>query len=207
MSKAPKRFPHEFDLETADENSTEPYIVDDIDGIKYPQELSRISENDYLIARADWEAKYKLDFKNKVDGSPRPPCNLEQRDLGRHVLRQVRLRVTLRLQSQHINEEEVLLPRAVSTETNDNDLKEVGIMVIGAPGVGKSHSISTISFFINHENLGSVLSTSYTGVATLQVTCMLLIFLCEKKCFIIPTIYISCLLLVTTATRNSMLDI
>jgi hypothetical protein len=75
-----------------------------------------------------------------------------------------------RLQSKHIDEEEVLISRTDSPEKDYDDLKEVGIMVIGAPGVGKSHSVSTISFFINHENLGSVLSTSYTGVATLQVT-------------------------------------
>jgi len=60
-------------------------------------------------------------------------------------------------------EDVILSPDKDEKPLQDNS--KVGIMVVGAPGVGKSHTIKRVSFFINHENLSIVISSAWTGVA------------------------------------------
>ncbi len=128
-------------MDTADEDSDVPYYFDHIDQCKYPMEIARISNEQFSTAKSEWERQHKDDFKKQFFGTPRPPSNPEQRELVRRVLK-------------------------------DDDIVgkgDIGFMVVGAPGVGKSHAVSTISFYIKHENLGIVLSSAYTGVAAIQV--------------------------------------
>jgi hypothetical protein len=162
--------PHEFILDTADEHSEVPYIFDEIDQCKFPKELERISDEEFVSAKSKWDRLSKEDYKNSVPGTPRPPSNPEQRDLARCVLKKVRAAHALKSVGEPDDttaEDVVLCPDR--DEKAPQDSSEVGIMVVGAPGVGKSHTIKTISFFINHENLGIVISSAWTGVATIQV--------------------------------------
>jgi len=164
---------HAFDLDAANEVSELPYSFDLIDQCKYPKELERISDDDFIAAKREWDRLYKDSYKNNVAGTPRPPSNPEQRELARCVLRQVRAARNLQSTNSATNAlaaEEMILtsdPAPANDAANEND--DIGFMVVGAPGVGKSHSVSTISFYVKHENLGTVLSSAYTGVATIQV--------------------------------------
>ena len=163
--------PHDFDLDTADEDSDVPYYFDRIDQRKYPKEIARISDEQFIAAKSEWERQHKDDFKKQVFGTPRPPSNPEQRELVRRVLTQVRAAHALKPASTTDEEKvEVIVDSTAATE--DDGIVgqgDIGIMVVGAPGVGKSHAVSTISFYIKHENLGIVLSSAYTGVAAIQV--------------------------------------
>jgi hypothetical protein len=162
--------PHEFSLDTANEDSEVPYIFDEIDQCKYPKELERISDEEFALAKNNWDRLSKEDYKNSVPGTPRPPSNPEQRDLARSVLKKVRAAHALKSVGEpddHSADDVILSPDRDEKALKDNN--EVGTMVVGAPGVGKSHTIKAISFFVNHENLGIVLSSAWTGVATIQV--------------------------------------
>jgi hypothetical protein len=99
-------------------------------------------------------------------GTPRPPSNPDQRDIARRVLKQVRA-TQVPKGANLMNDDEAIFNR--SPASLDNGKSDIGYMVVGAPGTGKSHTVATISFFIAHENLGDVLSSAFTGVATTQV--------------------------------------
>ena len=161
--------PHEFDLDTANEDSEVPYIFDTADQCKYPKELGRISDADFSIAKIEWDRVFKDAYKNNVDGTPRPPSNPEQRELARCVLKQVRAAHALKTAPPGTAADDEVILGPTVTENAAGDSSDIGIMVVGAPGVGKSHTVSVISFFIKHENLGTVLSSAYTGVAAIQV--------------------------------------
>ena len=152
--------PHQdFDLETAGMHSQVPYYFDVPDQRKYPKELERISDENFALEKNEWDRRWKDDLNNGVPGTPRSPSNPEQRELARSVLKKVREARLLNIDLADGDTQ----PEAI------DDQSSVGIMVVGAPGVGKSHTISTISFFLQHENLGTVISSAWTGVATLQV--------------------------------------
>jgi hypothetical protein len=162
--------PHDFFLDKADEKSDVPYIFDEIDQCKYPKELERLSNKEFEVAKSKWNSLWKEDFENGVPGTPRPPSNPEQRDLARCILTKVRAAHALKNFEEPDDptaEDIILSPDKDEKLLQDNS--EVGIMVVGAPGVGKSHTIKIISFFMNHENLGIVISSAWTGVATIQV--------------------------------------
>ena len=162
--------PHEFNLDAANEDSEIPYIFDEIDQCKYPMELKRISNEEFVLAKNEWDILSKEDYKNNIPGTPRPPSNPEQRDLARCVLKKVRAAHALKsIRELHDSTADDVILSPDKNEKALKDSSEVGIMVVGAPGVGKSHTIKTISFFINHENLGIVISSAWTGVATIQV--------------------------------------
>ena len=162
--------PHKFDLDTADENSDVPYYFDHIDQCKYPMELKRISNEQFSIAKSEWERQHKDNYKKQVFGTPRPPLNAEQRELTRRVLKKVRAAHAKKNAPSTDGEQvEIIIDYTAAEDEGVVGEADIGFMVVGAPGVGKSQTVSAISFYIKHENLGIVLSSAYTGVAAIQV--------------------------------------
>ena len=88
---------------------------------------------------------------------PNPPLNPDQRGAGRTILKGVRLAARANVGD------------ASGVETDQTVLIDIGTMVNGGAGVGKSSVLSCLLEIIDFENLGTVVCTAYTGVATLQL--------------------------------------
>lgn len=153
------RVQHDFSLCDVDSKSIVPYVFDNVDQCKYPEIFKRVSNVEYEEERTHWELHFEVAFKRGDSNVPRPPSNPEQRDLMRRVLRQVRSANIAKIHFAATNED-----LRVTLSSPD-----IGVLAIGAAGVGKSHALDSLIFIVNHENLGNVLSICYTGVATVQV--------------------------------------
>jgi hypothetical protein len=156
------RPPHYFSLEEANETCPKvPYYTELPSQEKFPCSLRPISLIQFNEEKLAWEIAHGENFKQDPMNTPKGPLNPEQREAARRYLLHVRSCSTL-------NRVEFEKEPETGTSIFMNSTKScTGHLVTGAAGTGKSFMTEILTDIIDYENLGSFVSMSYTGVATL----------------------------------------
>jgi hypothetical protein len=153
---------HHFSLEEADETCPKvPYYTDLQSQEKFPCSLKPITLIQFNEEKLAWKAAHGKNFELDPVNTPNGPLNPEQREAARRYLLHVR-------NCSILNRLDIETEPETGPSTNDNVLITcTGHLITGAAGTGKSFMTEVLLDIVDHENLGSFVSMSYTGVATL----------------------------------------
>ena len=121
-----------------------------------PASFVHITLEEYDAERAVWSDLYQADFEHG-DDVPRPPLNLEQRTAGRQVLPAIRRLASAQRAGLAGGESREEYCKLAAAPTN--------FLLVGAPGVGKSHLLAALLDVMIREDLGATVFCAYTGVA------------------------------------------
>ena len=150
---------HYFCLAEADETSSiVPYYTHSKSREKFPCCLKPLTLDEFSEEKQAWDDLYGESFEQDPDSTPKAPLNPGQRDAARWSLLQIRAASKLNV----VQEE----PGTTAANTDSAWTCE-GQLITGAAGTGKSFMTDELLKIMDHENLGTSVSASYTGVATL----------------------------------------